>query len=85
VRSNEALEDALAAASDSPTPEARDRVASLRALEDWSAERGFGILVSIEVGEHWAHLFPKTSLMIAVPKYGRGATPELARARHRTR
>jgi hypothetical protein len=61
----------------SPT-EAIDRVARLRVVGDWFAQRGFGILLTVEDGEHWAHLFPKSSLMLAAPKYGRGATPELA-------
>ncbi len=65
--------------------ELTDRIARLRAVDDWFAERGFGLLLTIEDGEHWAHLFPKTSPMISVPKYGRGATPEQAAedARHR--
>jgi hypothetical protein len=65
--------------------EPSDRVARLRAVDNWFAERGFGIVITRDNREYWAHLFPKTSLLIAAPKYGRGATPELAaeRARHR--
>ncbi len=57
--------------------EATDRIARLRVVDDWFAERG-GILVTVEDGEYWAHLFPKSSLMIGAPKFGRGTTAELA-------
>ena len=65
--------------------EASDRIARLREVDSWFAERGFGILITQEDGEYWAHLFPKNSLMIAAPKYGRGTTPELAAERARQR
>ena len=65
--------------------EASDRIARLRKVNSWFGERGFGILLTQQDGEYWAHVFPKSSLMIAAPTFGRGPTPELAAERARQR
>lgn len=52
------------------------RIERLRAVDGWFADRGFGLYVSQEDGEYWAHLFSKQSLQVGAPHYGRGPTPE---------
>jgi hypothetical protein len=61
------------------------RIERLRAVDEWFANRGFGLYLSQEDGEYWAHLFSKQSLQVGAPRYGRGQTPEDAAesARHR--
>jgi len=54
------------------------RVAILRDVDGWFGERGFGLILTEEDGEYWAPLFPKTSLIVSVPKYGRGRSQEEA-------
>lgn len=54
------------------------RVERLRVVDDWFGQRGFGLIISEEDGEFWAHLFGKQSLQVTVPRYGRGLTPEEA-------
>jgi hypothetical protein len=54
------------------------RIAILREVDAWFAERGFGLILTQEEGKYWAHLFPKQSLQVNAPRYGRGPTPEAA-------
>lgn len=54
------------------------RIAILREVDGWFGERGFGLILTEEDGEYWAHLFPKTSLIVSVPRYGRGRSQEEA-------
>jgi hypothetical protein len=58
--------------------ELTDRVETLKDVDHWFRDRGFGLVVTEEGGEFWAHLFPLSSLQVAAPKYGRGATPQAA-------
>lgn len=64
------------------------RIERLREVDDWFAQRGFGLIFTEEDGEFWSHLFPKQSLQVTVPRNGRGDTPddaaESARKRFRT-
>jgi hypothetical protein len=50
----------------------------LRDVDKWFAERGFGLILTLDGDEYWAHLFPKQSLQINAPHYGRGPSPEAA-------
>ena len=61
------------------------RIAILRDVDAWFAERGFGLILTQEGETYWAHLFPKESLIVSVPKYGRGESPEGAALRARDR
>jgi hypothetical protein len=61
------------------------RIAILREVDAWFGERGFGLILTEEDGEYWAHLFPKSSLIVSVPKYGRGRSQEEAAERARGR
>lgn len=65
--------------------ELTDRIAALKDVDHWFRDRGFGIVVTEEDGEFWAHLFPLSSLQIGAPKYGSGDTPEAAALRARER
>ncbi len=61
------------------------RIAILREVDRWFGERGFGLVLTEDDGEYWAHLFPKDSLIVSVPSYGRGQSPEEAAERARGR
>ena len=54
------------------------RFARLAEIDRWFGDRGFGIILSRDDEGYWAHLFPKRSLEVTVPRYGRGTTPEEA-------
>ena len=54
------------------------RIATLRDVDGWFSDRGFGLVLTGEDGEYWAHLFPKSSLIVSVPRYGHGRSPEEA-------
>jgi hypothetical protein len=58
--------------------DATHRLTVLSDIDRWFGERGFGLVLVREDGEYWAHLFPKKSLQISAPRYGRGPTPEAA-------
>jgi len=58
--------------------ELTDRIAALREVDAWFGDRGFGLVLTQEEGEYWAHLFSKQSLEISAPRYGRGSSPEAA-------
>jgi hypothetical protein len=47
-------------------------------VDRWFGKRGFGLILTEEDGEYWAHLFPKQSLQVSIPRYGRGASPDAA-------
>ncbi len=66
-------------------PDLNRRRAILREVDEWFGERGFGLILTIEDNEYWAHLFSKDSLQIGVPHYGRGPSPEVAAERARSR
>ncbi len=61
------------------------RIEILRDVDNWFGERGFGLILTKEDNDYWAHLFPKTSLEVTVPRYGRGSSPEAAAERARER
>ena len=65
--------------------ELTDRIAALKDVDQWFRARGFGIILTEEDGEFWAHLFGLSSLQVTVPKYGRAKTPEGAAQRARDR
>jgi hypothetical protein len=54
------------------------RFETLRDVDAWFAHRGFGIILTEEDGEYWAHLFSKQSLQMTAPRYGSGRLPEEA-------
>lgn len=61
-----------------PVTELNRRIAALREVDAWFAERGFGLILTQEDNDYWAHLFPKQSLQVSAPRYGRGSSPEAA-------
>ena len=61
------------------------RIERLREIDEWFAQRGFGLILTEEEGRFWSHLFPKQSLQVTVSKYGSGPTPEDAAERARQR
>lgn len=65
--------------------ELTDRIAALRDVDQWFRAKGFGLILTQEDGEFWAHLFALDSLQVTVPKYGWGKTPEGAAQRARDR
>ena len=66
-------------------PDDVERSRRLRDVFDWFGSRGFGIVVTEDEGEFWAHLFPVTALVVSVPRYGRGGSVEEAGESARTR
>jgi hypothetical protein len=59
-----------------PITELTRGIEILRDVDRWFNERGFGLILTEEEGKWWAHLFPKASLQVSVPRYGGGDTPE---------
>jgi hypothetical protein len=58
---------------------------ALADVDDWFAERGFGILVEREDNEFWVHLTSRRTFEIFHPRYGRGTTRGEAARRARER
>ena len=50
----------------------------LRDVDDWFAQRGFGVVISKGPSDYTATLFSKRSLEVTAPEYGFGPTPEAA-------
>jgi hypothetical protein len=61
-----------------PLTELNRRIAILREVDAWFADRGFGLFLTQDGGEYRAHLFSKQSLQVGAPLYGRGSSPEAA-------
>jgi hypothetical protein len=64
---------------------AGDPPLELSEVFSWFITRGFGVALTPDGAEWWAHLFPLASLEITVPRYGRGSTVDAALQRARDR
>jgi hypothetical protein len=52
----------------------------LHDVDKWFAERGFGLILTLDGDEYWAHLFPKQSLQINAPTTDPGRARKLLRS-----
>lgn len=57
----------------------------LRDVDDWFAQRGFGLVIMKGPSDYSANLFSKGSLQVTASEYGVGPTPEAAAERARER